>query len=683
MSFDRISEEIAHFIGMFHLEVEGNRLRLEYDEFKHERDETERETKEAPELVVSAPYELKGFDPELVYTAAPAKITAKVNQAYGAFSPDAPSMKAQPSPFTAGEPDTAIGTWFSDWEFSWPPFVPVPNSILVLIQQTSELWDNDLFLVTGETAFVDPEVLIAGFLELVDFGRSLGIFGAGGSAVPTVPKADAAMELAEKIEAFEPEGGPAETQLLLRGEDAEGIYLNGELLEPSATAEGDAEDADLAETGEEDSEGLPNFFDILHEYLAEKYEENEEDPEKDPFAGVMGEWESPYAVDPGHEVVTGANLVINEASIVQAWLDAPVIAVAGDAVRLDVVSQVNVMKSTATSLGTDAALPSEMLNGVALEYESAADPDEPHAPAKSGLFPENWTVVSIDADVIAVNWVQQYVFASDFDRTEITVSGQDTFIGMGENVLSNVVQLAELGFHYDLIMVGGDMVTMNIVDQKNVLLDEDTVGGLATGPVDLMAGDNLQYNQAEVKQTGLDQITEMQDNFRTAMKDMAEGKKDLAKEIAEDARFQGKSELKALHIEGDLIKANIVEQHNFLGDSDQIELMLDGFSPGGGPVKLVTGSNAQLNAAKIHDIGLDSEVMVGGEAYSDALIYQAELVDHEAPPTGVGMSPLASEAVAFLADDMLEPDGVEHESGPGPFGAEHPANSDVMHAIIS
>jgi hypothetical protein len=141
--------------------------------------------------------------------------------------------------------------------------------------------------------------------------------------------------------------------------------------------------------------------------------------------------------------------------------------------------------------------------------------------------------------------------------------------------------------------------------------------------------------------------------------------------------------LKVLHIEGDLIKANIVEQHNFLGDSDQIELMLDGFSPGGGPVKLVTGSNAQLNAAKIHDIGLDSEVMVGGEAYSDALIYQAELVDHEAPPTGVGMSPLASEAVAFLADDMLEPDGAENESGLGPFGAEHPANSDVLHAIIS
>jgi hypothetical protein len=60
-----------------------------------------------------------------------------------------------------------------------------------------------------------------------------------------------------------------------------------------------------------------------------------------------------------------------------------------------------------------------------------------------------------------------------------------------------------------------------------------------------------------------------------------------------------------------------------------------------------------LNAARIHDIGLDSEVMVGGDAYSDALIYQARLMDPDAPPTGVGLVPLASEAVAFLADDML------------------------------
>jgi hypothetical protein len=38
-----------------------------------------------------------------------------------------------------------------------------------------------------------------------------------------------------------------------------------------------------------------------------------------------------------------------------------------------------------------------------------------------------------------------------------------------------------------------------------------------------------------------------------------------------------------LHIEGDLIKANIIEQHNFLGDSDQIQLMLDDFLAAGTP----------------------------------------------------------------------------------------------------
>jgi hypothetical protein len=682
MSFDRISEEIAHFIGMFHLEVEENRLRVDYDAFKHERDEKARENKEVPDLVVSAPYKLKGFDPELVYKAVPTKVHATVAQAYGAYSPDAQTLGFPNSAPPVGAPDTGNSPAFLvDWQISWPPFVPVPNSILASIQQTAELWDNDLLLATGTTAFVAPEVLIAELLELVEAARDLSVFGDQGPVLPTLPDADAAMELAEGIKAFTPGDGPAETQLILRGEDAKGTYLNGELLEPQTAGKSDTGDGEPAEA-EEDTEGLPNFFDILHEYLAEKYEEDEAEPEKNPLDGVLAEQESPYAVDPGQEVVTGANLVINETSIVKAWVDAPVIAVAGDAVRLDVVSQVNAMESTAKAFGGDTAAPSETLNGVSIEYESTADPED-SSPAASGVFPQNWTVVSIAADVFAVNWVQQYVFASDFDRTEITISTHDTFIGTGENVIANGVQLAELGFHYDLIMVGGNMVTMNIVDQTNVLVDVDTIGAAATGPVNLMVGDNLQYNRAELKQTGLDQMTEMQDNFRTAMKDVAEGKKDLAKELAEDARFEGKAELKALHIKGDLIKASIIEQYNFLGDSDQVELILDDFSAGGGAVKLVTGSNAQLNAAKIHDIGLDSEVMVGGEAYSDALIYQAELIDHEAPPAGVGMSPLASEAVAFLADDMLEADGDDYSAGPGPFGAEHPASSDVMHSIIS
>ncbi len=39
MALDRISEEISHFVGLFHLEIEAAKLRLEYQEFRMLRDD--------------------------------------------------------------------------------------------------------------------------------------------------------------------------------------------------------------------------------------------------------------------------------------------------------------------------------------------------------------------------------------------------------------------------------------------------------------------------------------------------------------------------------------------------------------------------------------------------------------------------------------------------------------------
>ena len=38
MALDRISEEISHFIGLFHLEIEAAKLRLDYQAFKVAQD---------------------------------------------------------------------------------------------------------------------------------------------------------------------------------------------------------------------------------------------------------------------------------------------------------------------------------------------------------------------------------------------------------------------------------------------------------------------------------------------------------------------------------------------------------------------------------------------------------------------------------------------------------------------
>jgi hypothetical protein len=78
-------------------------------------------------------------------------------------------------------------------------------------------------------------------------------------------------------------------------------------------------------------------------------------------------------------------------------------------------------------------------------------------------------------------------------------------------------------------------------------------------------------------------------------------------------------------------------------------------------VEVIAGSNLLANTATIHDGGLDSVVMAGGDIYTDALIHQAELVSPDASPTGVAQAAqpaLASEAVVFLADGMIDAPGV-------------------------
>ena len=112
-----------------------------------------------------------------------------------------------------------------------------------------------------------------------------------------------------------------------------------------------------------------------------------------------------------------------------------------------------------------------------------------------------------------------------------------------------------------------------------------------------------------------------------------------------------------LFIDGDYTTVNWIEQTNILGDSDQVYLAMEGIQAAtGAEVNVVSGSNAVINMASIQEYGVESTVMVGGQVYDDALLYQAELIDTDADPLGVNMPALASEAVAFLADDMMSTD---------------------------
>src|SRR5690606_28574292 len=114
--------------------------------------------------------------------------------------------------------------------------------------------------------------------------------------------------------------------------------------------------------------------------------------------------------------------------------------------------------------------------------------------------------------------------------------------------------------------------------------------------------------------------------------------------------------LRVLYIEGDLIRTDTVTQVNILGDADQVAVLAEDFRDQGlMPLELTTGENVLANIATLKQAGLDSTVMAGGEVYTDAVIWQAGMIDCNDQRLEGGMGELAAEAVAFLAEGMIDP----------------------------
>ncbi|MEC9468272.1 MAG: type I secretion protein ATPase, partial [Pseudomonadota bacterium] len=94
-----------------------------------------------------------------------------------------------------------------------------------------------------------------------------------------------------------------------------------------------------------------------------------------------------------------------------------------------------------------------------------------------------------------------------------------------------------------------------------------------------------------------------------------------------------------------------LEQVNILGDSDSIATLgVDVSSEG---TSINGDSNLLYNAAVIQEASVDNVVRVGGDTYSEALLYQAEILTADVEQPDHGGAGLASEAVVFLADGML------------------------------
>lgn len=666
MLLDRTTEAISHFIGLFQLDIEAARMRDGYDAFRAAQGKAI-ELNDLPEFTITlrAPYALKGFDPGVDYQPV-FDLSAFVTVQIAPYA----ELTGASVPL-----DTFVGTSAEEQlmiriQASSAPHwdIPPPNSIITVTVQHLSLSDNDFLDFGHGYAFVDPSVHAAQFTELVHLAHELSIAGLTEIMTPgymvsteeVLVVFDAAMSLNGSAVA-------GASVIVISGEAASGIVVNG------------------VHVGE-----MPDFMDNLPAALREDDEEEGADEDGDEDAPdwvdapqMPGDHDddaaNPYQVAPGHHITMGGNLSANEAFVTSYWVDAGVIAVMGDVVRLDIISQINVMSDQDSG---GAGAPSTAVNAAQIENTSS-NLDGELVDAGVPTFPQHWQVERVEGDVVALNWVQQHIFATDFDRAEIEISGSNTAIGLGGNTLGNFMSILELGFHYDLIIVGGAMITLNMIAQINVLLDADAIAGTAGAVNVIDTGDNYLQNSASISSTGIDTMEEMTDDFAANGEALANGAGSITGAIAADPLFAGYETLSVLYISGDLIQLNAIQQYNYVGDADQVYLALDDFiAAAGDDVTVTTGSNALLNDAQIANNGIDSVVMAGGDVYSDALIHQAGLIDPEAMPNGVTAA-LSNEAIAaFLTGDMIEAAPIADDfAGAAPMPADS-GSLDVMNSVL-
>ncbi|WP_245848041.1 type I secretion protein ATPase [Octadecabacter ascidiaceicola] len=670
---DKMTEMVAHMVGIFHTTLEEQRMREAYDKFKAlAAADPENDPLEAMGINFKTKYSLEGFTPGLRYADS-----VHNNPGDDIASPffsgaNYPILKLPP---IVSGPDQDFPIFAISAEGRATLTLEPASSVVVVTFQEAYLTDNDMILLgDGETVFTDPAEFLA---QLQTYQTIAAAVAAPVSSEMIVPGENAtadAITLHDKMSVAEVSSITGVAATMLHGAEAVGLHINGEAVEK-----------------------IPTLDELMPAFKADDVEETEttddgadEDYEwPDPFEGLTPGYSDAdlFDTDDGHAVVAGANLLLNEVFINSSWLDAPVFSVMGDVVNLNIISQVNVLVDH--DYGTFGELIDSTAMNAATLTATVTTPvpeqgEEVAGEAENLGLPSNWAVTRIDGDLIAINQINQYSFVTDDDCAELIFGSTNTYIGMGDNTVINLTDLAELGYGYDLIMIGGSMISVNWISQVNVMIDNDTVTVSGNAPADISGSDNLLFNSAMINSVGVDSYGEMQDNFAAASNDFANGANSIDESVAHDSVFEGTEILRVLYIEGDLTTVNWIEQTNVLGDSDQVHLALENLeSTTGASATVTTGSNAIINSATINEFGVDSQVAVNGDVYDDALLYQANLVDTDADPLGVAMPALANEAVAFLADDMMGSDIAPEDTAIVATAPESTASPDVMQTMLA
>ncbi|URK86172.1 hypothetical protein LP421_02250 (plasmid) [Rhizobium sp. RCAM05350] len=452
--------------------------------------------------------------------------------------------------------------------------------------------------------------------------------GSSAEIIAVIKTTVSQIEVAESSAA----GVDGAVQVFTTADTIEGIYVNGELIAEAPK--------------------LEDYYSF----------DDEKESEDKPSSNVSTTEDGTVTIDVSVDLESGGNTLVNEALLKSFWTGGTVTAVVGDHVELNAIVQINALWDidAITTLVGDSTSgdANELFNSATFErVDASKEPDTDTASA--GDYPKHWSITEIEGDLMIVNWIEQFIFMSDNDVGILSSSGVTTSVVSGNNLGVNHTSIFELGFAYDLIVVGGSVYDANIIQQMNILFDNDFVGAMSgfqtTGEGTVSSSENLLWNQAHISNIGNpDRFDALPQHYRDTAKSLEDGDRDMSNDVLSDEAFAGLEGLRVLHVSGDLINIQSIQQTNILGDSDQIALAMDAIDPHlDAKWSISTGSNALLNNAGIVDLDSFGRTYVGGDQYSQETLYQAELISHRPDFGSSDSDALVSEAVLFLDDSML------------------------------
>lgn len=606
-----VSDSITHFIGLFQIIELHERLRPDYDELTARFPEFETGPILSQDHHIHHPHTLPDLSVQLRHMApAPDTAAAATGGAFGTAPVAMPALPGLPLHLSL-PPLPHPASAATQGPAPEGPLLPPPGSVVVVISQQNALSDIDHIGIARMDLAAPPEALQAQLDALLARAEATGL------PVPDLPGGEGdfttmAQQMAQVLAA------PPDTGFVASGMDAHGLHRDGT-----------------------STDQRPAPQELLPQDRQDRITREEDGSDS-----------------PAHDIIHGGNMLVNEVSLAASWISAPVLAVGGDSISIDMISQVNLWQDSdilLTDGGYQVAPHATTATNIAGLSHASHAPLQDVGDAPAFWAPAFWLVTSIEGSLINFNHIQQQNFVSDGDVTSITLTASRTVMTLGANQAVNSVSLLELGQEFELIIVDGSLINLAAIHQTNVLLDSDHVTLRDGWGGQVGTGENLLVNDASIHQVGLQDHQPAEGGYRELLDDPG----NLPRQVLDDPGFAGLEGLRVLHVKGDLVSAQIISQVNVLGDADQVDLLAAHAMENAGDVSIVTGANLLINSAHIAEYGVDSTIHLAGNSYSDALIHQAGLVDTASPYAGAGLagsglpgSGLASEAVAFLAENM-------------------------------